>query len=236
MKYAKLYCALFLLTLLSALLLYSAYAEVKRETINQLNKQQLILGEEAAKGIEDFFNHYARLLRALSQVDSIVTLDEHGKKLMETFYQSHAGEIATIARMDAAGRNIHAIPSSPNVIGVDFSHMEFVKQIMKTHKPVVSDVFMSVRGFQSIAFNVPVFNNDVFEGSVGVMIPFDHLAKRYLEGIKLAEDGYAWMISRNGVELYCPVPGHVGKSVYENCRDFPTILSMADEMVQGRRG
>ncbi|MGA2404110.1 MAG: cache domain-containing protein [Syntrophobacteraceae bacterium] len=236
MKHTKLYCVLLLLGLLSALLLYSAYTEVRQKTIDQLNNHQLTLGKAAAKGIEGFFDHLARLLNALSRVDSIVALDEHGKELMEVFYQSHAGEIISFARMDANGRIIHAFPLITNVIGTDLSGREFVQRLMKTHRPVVSDVFMSASGFESIAFHVPVFNNDVFDGSLSVLIPFDHLARRYLEDIKLAEDGYAWMISRKGVELYCPVPDHVGKSVYENCRDFPTILSMADEMVQGREG
>ncbi|MFZ2448805.1 MAG: PAS domain S-box protein [Syntrophobacteraceae bacterium] len=236
MKYARLFCVLLLLTLLSALLLYSAYTEVRLKTVDQLNNQQTILAGEAAKGIEGFFNHYEQLLNALSHVDSIVTLDEHGKKLMEIFHQSHAGEIVAIARMDAAGRIIHALPSSPDVIGADLSTREFVQEMMKTHKPVVSDVIMAAHGFESVALHVPVFNNQGFHGSVAILIPFDHLAKRYLERIKLAQDGYAWMISRKGVELYCPVPGHVGKSVYETCKDFPTILAMADEMVQGKEG
>ncbi|MHC1727805.1 MAG: PAS domain S-box protein [Syntrophobacteraceae bacterium] len=236
MKHTKLYSVLFLLTILSALLLYSAYIEVRLKTIDQLNNQQVILAKEAAEGIEGFFDHYGRLLNALSRVDSIVTLDEHGKRLMEIFHQSHAGEIVALARMDANGRIIHALPSSPDVVGTDLSTREFVRKLMKTQKPVVSDVIMAAHGFESIAFHVPVFNNQAFEGSLAILIPFDHLAKRYLEGIKLAEDGYAWMISSNGVELYCPVPGHVGKTVFENCRDFPTILAMADQMVQGKKG
>jgi hypothetical protein len=62
------------------------------------------------------------------------------------------------------------------------------------------------------------------------------IARRYLEKIRIGETGYAWMISRDGTELYCPVPGHTGKSVFENCRNFPSILAMANEMVQGRQG
>ncbi len=236
MKYTRLYCALFLLALLSALLLYSAYAEVRLKTIDQLDNQQVILAEEAARGLEGFFDHYARLLDALSRVDSIVALDEQGKKLMEIFYQSHAGEIVSLARVDAGGRIVYALPLSPNVIGADLSGKAGIRELMETHEPVVSDVFTSATGLKSIAFHVPVFSNRAFEGSLTVLIPFTHLAKRYLEAVRLAEDGYAWMISRQGVELYCPVPGHVGRSVYENCKDFPSILSMADEMVQGKKG
>ena len=32
------------------------------------------------------------------------------------------------------------------------------------------------------------------------------------------------MISRDGTELYCPVPGHTGKTVFENCKEFPSDI------------
>jgi len=236
MKHTRLYWTLFILTLLASLLLYSAYYEVKNETVDQLNRQQLTLAKAAARGIEGFFDHYTRLLDALSKLDSIVAADAQGKKLMEVFYQSHAGEILAITRFDAGGRVMHTVPPDPRVNEADFSRMDFFQRINKTRLPIVSDVFMSLRGFESIAFCVPVFRNHVFEGSISVLIPFDDLARRYLEGIKLSEDGYAWMIDRKGVELYCPVPGHVGKTVFENCKGFPSILSMAGEMVQGKEG
>jgi PAS domain S-box-containing protein len=236
MKYIRLYCAFLLLAALSAILLYSAYQEVKFKTIDQLDDQQAILAEEAARGLEGFFNHYARLLDSLAHVESIVVLDERGKGLMEIFYRSHAGAITSLVRMDAAGRVVYALPSPPDRIGSDLSGQECVRELMKTHEPVVSDVFKCVGGLDNIAFHVPVFRDGAFDGSLAISIPFAHLARRYLEGIRLAEDGYAWMISRKGVELYCPVPGHVGRSVYENCRDFPSVLAMADEMVKGRQG
>jgi PAS domain S-box-containing protein len=107
---------------------------------------------------------------------------------------------------------------------------------MQTHETVVSDVFESVQGSSSIAFHVPVFRDGEFAGSVAILIPFDQLARKYLEPIKIGKDGYAWMVSRKGIELFCPVPGHMGNSVFQNCKDFPTILSMAQEMVMGNRG
>ncbi|MCJ7683278.1 MAG: PAS domain S-box protein, partial [Desulfobacteraceae bacterium] len=43
-------------------------------------------------------------------------------------------------------------------------------------------------------------------------------------------------MSKEGIELYSPVPGHTGKSVFENCKDFPTVISMANEMVKRGHG
>ena len=68
------------------------------------------------------------------------------------------------------------------------------------------------------------------------MLDFQAISRRLLEVIRIGESGYAWMINQTGIELYCPVPGHVGKSVFENCKDFPTILTMAEDMLKGRKG
>jgi PAS domain S-box-containing protein len=236
MKHTGLYWTLFILIMLGSFLLYSSYSEVKNSTIDQLNQQQLTLARGAARNIESFFDHYTRLLNGLSKLDSIVNADEHGKELMEVFYQSHAGEILAISRFGPDGRLMLTVPPDPRVTEVDLSGQAHFKRISETRLPVVSNVFMSARGFMAVALCAPVFGNDTFEGSISVLIPFDNLAGKYLSELKFSEDGYAWMIDSKGVELYCPVPGHVGRTVFENCRDFPSILDMAREMLQGREG
>ena len=62
------------------------------------------------------------------------------------------------------------------------------------------------------------------------------LTKRYLATILLGEDGYAWLISGSGVELYCPVPGHIGKTVTDTSTRFPSVLTMAQKMMAGEEG
>jgi len=41
---------------------------------------------------------------------------------------------------------------------------------------------------------------------------------------------------RQGVELYCPVPGHIGQTVFDNCQEFPSILAMGHNMIKGKEG
>ncbi len=236
MKHTKLYWTLSILILLGSFLLYSAYSEVKSATIDQLNSQQMTLARAAARSIESFFDHYARLLDALSKLDSIADADEYGNKLMEVFYQSHAGEIVSITRVNAAGWVLHTVPQDPRINKANFFDQEHFQKVRETHLPVVSDVFMSARGFVSVALCMPVLRNGAFEGTITVMIPFDELARTYLEGIKISDDGYSWMLDRKGVELYCSVRDYVGKTIFENCRGVPSILSIAEQMIQGKEG
>ncbi len=236
MKFIKIFILPVFLIVACGLLLHSAYVEVKNRTIDQLNNQQLVMAETAARGIKSFFEHYDWLLTQVSKMTQIASFGEQGKQLMQVLYMTHADEIKGITRVDASGRIIYTFPETPSAIGMDLSSQEHIQKIVKTHQPVVSDVFDSVQGFMSIAFHVPVFEDESFQGSLGILIPFDKLSRNHLEPIKIGKDGYAWIITRKGIELYCPVPGHMGKSVFENCKDFPSILSMAREMVKGNSG
>ena len=100
----------------------------------------------------------------------------------------------------------------------------------------MSDVFSAVQGFDTVALHVPVFRQGKYDGSIGILIDFKALSKKYLEHIRIGKTGYAWITSQAGIELYCPVPGHTGISVFENCKDFPTIITMAKEMIKGNQG
>ena len=131
---------------------------------------------------------------------------------------------------------MHTVPQDPRINKANFFDQEHFQKVRETHLPVVSDVFMSARGFVSVALCMPVLRNGAFEGTITVMIPFDELARTYLEGIKISDDGYSWMLDRKGVELYCSVRDYVGKTIFENCRGVPSILSIAEQMIQGKEG
>ncbi len=91
-----------------------------------------------------------------------------------------------------------------------------MQELLSTHKPVVSDVFSAVQGFQAIAVYVPVVQERRIRRGVAVLFSAEDIARYYLSDIRIGHNGYAWLISQNGIELYCPVPGHVGKKRVRN--------------------
>ena len=217
-------------------LFFAAYDSVKKEMIRDLNVQQTAHARQAAKGIESFFQHYFSMLKFMSQTNSIINMNAEGRNLMHILYNNNSKNIKGITRVDRKGKILYTVPYNKKSIGANISAQEHMREILRTHKPVVSDVFEAVQGFRTIAFHVPVFQGKIFKGTLAILISFDTISKNFLEDIKVGEDGYAWLISPKGVELYCPVPGHVGKTVYETSAQFPDVIAMAEEMRKGRQG
>ena len=196
----------------------------------------MIHAKQAQRGIEDFFSNTTHFLFQISQSERVINLDDQGRRELDFAFQINPGAITAITRVDATGAVLYSTPHGKDIIGKNISDQLHIQKILKNHKPVVSDVFTAVQGYRAIALHVPVFKENTFNGTLGVLIDFLTISKRFLEEIKLGTTGYAWMTSEEGIELYCPVPDHTGNSVFQNCKDFPSIISMANEMTKGRRG
>lgn len=236
MIFQKKYLLLLVFLFLFAYMFFSTYNEVKEKTIEEFNIQQMLFARQAALGIETFFTQRLRELSFISGIDSIIDLDDQGKDLMRAYFKNNADTIKGITRVDAAGRILHTFPVVPQAIGADISHQTHVRQILDLRQPVVSDIFMTLQGYEAVAYHVPVFKDTTFKGTLAVLIPFNTIAERYIERIKIGQAGYAWVISQNGVEISCPVPGHVGKTVFETSAQFPSVITMAKKMTAGEHG
>lgn len=211
------------------------YNAAEENAIRQLNSEQKIHARQAAKGIEFFFQTWTDILTSFAKMDEVITLDAGGKRDMTLFYESHQKQIQSITRVDENGRILYTAPDSGSA-GTDISTQKHMLEIMRNHKTVVSDVFRTVQGFDGIALHVPVFQGTRFKGTIAIVIDFQNLTRQYLEVIKIGTTGYAWVISRDGTTLYSPVPGFTGKSIFDNCKDYPTALALTEEMLQGHQG
>ena len=224
-----------LITGLCAFLFYTFYEEAKNTAITKLNEEQMIHAKQAAQGIEDFFAMWTRILTSLSKMDEVINNDAMGKRDMKLYYESHQGEIKSIVRLDERGVILYNYPIN-NFVGKDISYEKHIRALLRDHKPIISEVFKSVEGFNAIAIYVPVFKGMVFKGSIGILINFEKLAKRYLDVIKIGETGYAWVLSRDGTFIYCPVIGFTGTSAFKSVRDFPSLIDMMKDMLKGHIG
>jgi PAS domain S-box-containing protein len=218
-----------------ALLFDIFYTEAKNTAITKLNEEQRIHAEQAARGIEDFFATWTRNLSALAKMDEVMDNAAAGQRYLKLFYEANQEQVMAITRLDERGVIIHNFPASSSV-GTDISEQKHVRELLRDHQPVISDVFQSVEGVDAVALHVPVFKGSEFKGSVGILINFKTIANRYLDVIKIGETGYAWVISRDGTILYTPIPEFTGKSVFETIKDSPSLMVMVNDMLMGHEG
>ena len=208
------------------------YTEAKNTAITKLNEEQRIHAEQAARGIEDFFATWTRNLSALAKMDEVVDNDAVGQRYLKLFYEANQGQVMAITRLDERGVIINNFPASSSV-GTDISEQKHVRELLRDHQPVISDVFQSVEGVDAVALHVPIFKGSEFKGSVGILINFKSIANRYLDVIRIGETGYAWVVSRDGTILYTPIPEFTGKSVFETLKDSPSLMVMVTDMLKG---
>ncbi len=236
MKLKKRYFLLPLTAMVFVYLLYSTYGEVKKKTISEFNAQQMILAKQAARGIYAYFNHYHRGLTYLSGVEEIALFGDQGKSLMDNYYRVNSSEISAITRVDALGRIIYTSPYNLKAIGADISSQHHVQAVMRTHAPVVSDVFPAVQGYPAVAYHVPILVDGSFRGSLAVLVPFKNIAKRYLENIRTGKKGHAFMVSQKGAMLYSHASDYTQKTVFQIFEGYPALIAMAGEMILGKSG
>ena len=211
------------------------YKEAENLAIAKLNEQQRIHASQASGGIEEFFTTWTRNLGAFAKMDGIAANNAVGQADLRILYEANQEFVTAITRLDEKGVITYNFPTDSSV-GLDISGQKHIRELLRDHKPVISDVFKSVEGYDAVAMHVPVFDGAEFRGSVGILINFENLAHRYLEVIRIGETGYAWVLSRDGTILYTPVPGYTGKSVFETTRNSPQIKDLVDAMLAGQEG
>ncbi len=207
---------------------YMVYTDVKKRAVKEFNNEQLILAKTAAQGISSFFKDYQASLTFLSEIPDIINFQSGSEYYLEHFFNIRSNQIEAISRIDENGRIIYTYPYNAKIIGEDITSQTHVQQLLKTHKPVISDVFMSVQGYLAIAIHVPVFSENSFKGSIAVLIPINKLGEQYLGNIKIKGTGSIWLLSENGVELYCPYENHTGRKYIENSDNHELSVSLME--------
>ncbi len=219
----------------SATLFASFYRDAKRAAVASLHEEQRIHARQAARGIEDFFATWTSSLTALSRMEEIVKGDATGRREIRLLFEAHQEQLRSLSRVDENGVIRISYPFE-GAEGADVSDQKHVREIRRDRKPVVSDVFRAVQGFDAIALHVPVFDGTEFRGSIAIVVNFESLVKRYFDVIRIGRTGSAWVVSRDGTLLYTPVPGLTGKSALESFKAFPGVVALLTEMLQGREG
>ncbi len=223
------------LFIVCGLLLLSMYNEVESTTIAQLNNEQMIHAQQAAKGIERFFITYNNTLSFLAANDHIIAMDPEGRRMLQGFFTLHSQDIASISRVDRNGIILYTYPYESST-GANISSQSHVRKSMSTRRVAISDVFTAVQGFRTVALAIPVVKDGMYDGSLTILIPFEQLTQKDLESIRILDTGSAWAISQSGTILYSPQAGWIDRSAFTLYNKSPTAILFISEVLKGSPG
>jgi signal transduction histidine kinase len=222
LRYVALLC-LFLAVLLS--LQAFIYREVKSRTIQAGIELETAFARSTAIGIENYVCHLQDDLAAVANdVAAAGTTSQEVKDALRRLHDMHPQDIGNATRVSAEGILTYTYPENPRAIGADISYQKHVKEVLRSHAPVVSEPFMAVQGYKAIALHYPVFDasglsagkaGKKFLGSVAVILRFDRLAELFMQPLADEGDRLVMLVNSEGIILSSARIEDIGKSFFD---------------------
>lgn len=223
--------------LICAVLIFSIYTEVKKSAIQAMNERQMIYARLAARGVETVIDHQLETLHILAGNAHIIQMDNKVDKLLQSQrWKISTKYIKNVIRLDAQGKIIYTMPSLPNLTGKNISAQSHVRGILRTHKPVVSDIFMTDQGFHAFTIHVPVYRDKTFDGTIAFLISISELTKDYLDNLYIKNSRYAQLINSRGKIMSGFPRDHSGRYAPELYKESPALVAMIHKMMKGEEG
>lgn len=208
-----------LLLLLGGYFIYTVDRDIRSQTLENWQARQLILVNTAAAGIQATVEHWHHTLKNFASMPAIINMDDEGKNFFRILYEDHPQSISGISRMNRDGILVYTYPESPGAIGRDISQQPHNSKIEEIQKPVLSSLIHVVQGYPAVVYAYPVFKDGIYDGAIGVLIPFDKIAKRFLDPVSLDPQSQLWLLDADNSIIYS---SKIPEQVFNNIREvFP---------------
>ena len=123
--------------------------------------------------------------------------------------------------------------------GSDISSQEQVVRLQKTKKPVLSDSFKAVEGFEAVDLEHPVLSSaGGLEGSVSMLIRPDALFSSVIAPVMQGMPVEAWTMQKDGRILFEEDKEEVGRMLFEDplYKPFPQLLALGTLIAREKTG
>jgi len=209
-----------------ALLIFSFYGHLvfRKTIVSQFQSHQLTIAKGAAHAIEGLFGRLTDEMLSLASAREVIDLNDPNlhQRIMD-FYKVNQDIVYAGYRMNDKGVLVMMYPKDPKSLGANISKQAHVIKLFKTHRLVVSGLFMAVEGFNSVAIHAPVFNNKRFVGSVATIVKIDRISEEFLKDILAGRNGYAWLMDEDGAIVYHPEKKLIGKKISQTNLFTPSV-------------
>ena len=119
--------------------------------------------------------------------------------------------------------------------GADRSDLPSVVSLLKTKKPVMSNVYHSAENIHAVSIGYPIFSDKgEFLGAVRMLIRHEDFLKPLVE----EEPCKVWIIQKNGLIVYDADPEEIGKNMFSGpmFSPFEDLISFSKTVVSSKSG
>jgi signal transduction histidine kinase len=227
-RYNKVITITILVALLSLIVGLVVLAQTKSRLAyaskEEYKKQQTILANQIADTLSNNIvnvQNQLRVMATMPEVKDIENVERCNSKLSELL-EVNQRQLGNLGRTDPNGR--FACSVNQAIIGQDSSRYgTYVQDLINDpkHMPVLSRMARPT-GADTLAtgLHVPVYDGDVFRGTLGGALYFSQFQDAYLRSIKFGNNGHVVLVDDNGDILYHPSKAQNGKNLLD-----PKILS-----------
>jgi len=126
-----------------------------------------------------------------------------------------------------------------NSEGIDISYQDAVKEILKTRKPVMSNLIDSVEGIKAVDFKVPVFSEkNEFLGSVSMLTRIEEMIKFAAVQVEAGRGVKTWVMQKDGLIIYETDHSQIGLNLFTSpfYKNYPELIELGKRMVKEESG
>lgn len=122
--------------------------------------------------------------------------------------------------------------------GTDISTQPHVISAFQTKKPVLSNGFMVVEGYQAAVTIHPIVQNNQLIGAISAVIVPSALLKRVIEPVVVNQGFEVWVMEKTGLVLYDQDEAEIGINVLTHPMydDFPVLREACQKMAAEETG
>jgi len=246
---------LLILTGFISLIIYfghTIYSTSKKDLAEQFNNQQLMLANEIADGIENYFVQLNEKLGFLVSFTKVKELQQECLDKMRIFYEQEKEQVCFLGRIDRYG-NLRYFLSGKGWNRVKKNYRKepyFIKaksarepfllmdyQDKKNPRIIIVAPVDAKSDFLSEKFS----HNDIqFAGIIMVEIELDDIVNTFIRPAKFGRHGFVWLLDESGMLLdHIRHPEMVGRNIFtsdKSCFFCHQSFSIEKDMTKGNTG
>ncbi len=230
------------------------YFSAEKAVAEQFNTQQLMLAQQAARGIESY-------LAEIQEVATLLTRDPEVRSFargispqtLKDLYKGFHGKIHFLFFCDPRGSLRSAFPKENfhQMLGEPLYGQDFLDQARARGKPLIRTVSTSAdssairegRSFEVVLIIAPIYRGATFLGIMGCGLDISKINQVFVNSIRSGVTGGAWMINSEGRFIAHDDPTMIGKDAFAACKARDGRIStekidriMREEMLKGKTG